>query len=107
MNGSKTILIATALASMAPDLRPRPSQCETCTCGTPTDTCGGAVEFRNGACDSGLIDTTPIDGCSPEVQGTFLFATYIPGENASCAPNDPQVVGTAEGTDPVTFCCLL
>lgn len=80
--------------------------CEACMCATPTGTCGGVVQFRDGDCTSNPIGTTAVNGCSPQVQQTYLFATYVPSTNASCTPSNPQVVGTADGTQPVTFCCL-
>lgn len=79
--------------------------CSECTCGTPTGTCGGTVDFRNGECDGPAFEQVGLGDCSGNLSGNYLFATYVPSDGA-CAASNSVVQGSAQGTQPATFCCL-
>jgi hypothetical protein len=81
--------------------------CGACICGEPTGTCGGNVQFREGQCGLNKPwNTSPVGGCSPPVQGMYLFATYVPSSTASCSAGSPKITGSATATDATTVCCL-
>jgi hypothetical protein len=78
--------------------------CSTCTCGTPTGTCGGTVSVSSDA------------ACNSEQQmnvGTCLIApdavraryTSTGPTNVGCAPSTSNLSGSVAALNPVTFCC--
>lgn len=79
--------------------------CSDCSCGTPSGTCNGTIQFSSNGCDAMSIfeGSVPVDECSVHPGGTH--AQYIVEPDASCSPGGGNPQGNAEPADPVTVCC--
>ena len=79
--------------------------CSACTCGTPTGTCNGSIQFSSNGCGATSIfeGSIPADSCAPHPGGTH--AGYLLQPDASCLPSGGSPQGTAEPADPITVCC--
>jgi hypothetical protein len=80
--------------------------CSSCTCGSPSGTCGGSVVLTNTGCGGGsvFIDEIPAGGCGDV--SAFSHATWTPEVDASCAPSGGALQGDVTPTGAITYCCL-
>ena len=79
--------------------------CSDCSCGTPSGTCNGTIQFSTNGCGAFSIfeGSIPADSCAAHPGGTH--AGYLLEPDASCLPSGGNPQGTAEPADPVTVCC--
>lgn len=78
--------------------------CSACTCGTPSGTCGGSVTLMNQGCGIIFVDEIVANGCA--TVGAASHAEWSPVVNAACNPSGGALVGDAEPTGAITYCCL-
>jgi hypothetical protein len=80
--------------------------CDGCTCGDPTGSCGGDLTLFGATGCGNELDIDPVAACS--VHGCLVRAATWVAEPAasSCAPSTASATGGVEPSSPVTFCCL-
>lgn len=80
--------------------------CSECSCGEPAGTCNGNVYFQS-TCGTlpVLYESGPAGGCIDvgQVPGAVSYSAQ---PDVTCAPSGGTPTGAAEGTGPITLCCL-
>ena len=84
--------------------------CTTCSCGTPTGSCGGRVDFRSstslGCNINPKSQITPGQCVALSLTINSDLQEYVPAPAPTCAPSTGSVTGSLSATGPTTFCCL-
>jgi hypothetical protein len=83
--------------------------CSSCTCGTPTGSCDGYVDFRTGTgCGVSLVERVELGGCiALDGSPTGVKATAGPvTPRGECPPSGGVLQGSVAVTGAVTVCCM-
>jgi hypothetical protein len=80
--------------------------CTACTCAKPTGTCKGDIALIQQGCNGIFLDSIPVPSGCKDIGNAFpTYASYEAEIEASCAAQGGEASGSAEPTEPVTFCC--
>jgi hypothetical protein len=83
--------------------------CSTCTCGAPSGTCEGYVDFMTGAgCGTTRVERVDLGGCY-ELNNGPAGVKAAPGPvmpEGECAPSGGVLQGSVQRIGAVTVCCM-
>lgn len=77
--------------------------CSSCSCGTPSGTCGGTFFSTSNSCTI-VEDTLSAEACTVFDAVPFQ-GSYSPAAQASCTPTGGASTGDASGAGAYTLCC--
>lgn len=83
--------------------------CSTCSCGAPTGSCGGHVDFitsTSQGCNLGPKATITPGQCVALSITTTDLNKYVPAPAPTCAASTGALTGALSPTGATTFCCL-
>jgi hypothetical protein len=79
--------------------------CSTCSCGSPTGTCGGqAGYFSNSSCTVSL-GSGALNACAGPLSNVAAARFTASVTGVSCPPSASTPSGSVTAQNPVTFCC--
>ena len=77
--------------------------CNDCSCGSAEGTCEAQVLLFDGPV---VVADLPVDGSCTSTTSDVSAVVYAQEPAvAACEPSEPEPVGAAEGSSPVTICC--
>jgi hypothetical protein len=83
--------------------------CSACTCGSPSSSCGGQVNFASGCTGFPLLITSA-KGCASPAGGidisTSHWASYSPAPSGTCTEATTTLSGTVTPSGEATVCCM-
>jgi hypothetical protein len=85
--------------------------CSTCTCGSPSGSCSGSMDFSyqnvQNCFGSFLLDSVPYGSCAQiDTSVGPVAAPRTPVATASCPPTGGTLQGSVTRSGAVTFCCM-